>query len=320
MLPQWLKERLAHVVDYAVYLLVRIIVATIQATTPERCDRWAKMLAKLLDRFAGLRQRLIHQNLARVFPSWKPRRANAVALAMWHHLLLMVCEIAHAPRKIHRTNWYDYYHIEDRRMILKFIFDVRPKIFVTGHFGNFELAGYLTGLFGFPSTTIARPLDNRYLHDFIMRFRSMGGQHFIAKDKSAHLIQALLETGGTLSLLADQDAGTKGCWVNFLGSPASCHKALAVFTLSNQAPMLVCFNRRKRGAFHFEVVVTGIADPLKPAPYLESVQSLTQWYNDRLEQGIRETPEQYWWVHNRWRDPPARLRRQSESQQLKQTA
>ncbi len=54
---------------------------------------------------------------------------------MWHHLFLMVCEIAHAPRKIHRTNWYDFYSIKDRQLILKVVLDARPKIMVTGHFG-----------------------------------------------------------------------------------------------------------------------------------------------------------------------------------------
>ncbi len=230
---------------------------------------------------------------------------------MWHHLFLMVCEIAHAPRKIHRTNWYDFYSIKDRQLILKVVLDSRPKIMVTGHFGNFELAGYVNGLFGLPSTTLARPLDNAFIHRYITDFRSMGGQHFLSKDHAANEIQKLLEAGGTLGLLADQDAGKRGCWAHFLGHPASCHKALALFTLVNRAPMMVLSSRRADRPMHFVIDVNGVTDPEIASPQLANVQTLTQWYNDCLEGPIRSFPEQYWWLHRRWREAPARLKKES---------
>ncbi len=85
-------------------------------------------------------------------------------------LLLMVCEIAHAPRKIHRTNWRRHYYIPDRARVVRHGIDSRPQIFVTGHFGNFELYGYIAGKFGYQSSTIARPLDNRFVHDYSWSF------------------------------------------------------------------------------------------------------------------------------------------------------
>jgi len=307
-----MRKMVSNVGDYAAYAALRVIICIIQSTSLERCERWSVLLANLLHRWIGLRSALVRENLTRVFPDWTPQQTDRTTSAMWRHLLLLVCEIAHAPRKIHRTNWYEHYQIADRKKILQVLLRTRPKIVVTGHFGNFELAGYLNGLFGFPSTTLARPLDNTYVHEFITRFRSIGGQHFLAKDGSAQEIQRLLEAGGTLTLLADQDAGNRGCWVSFLGHPASCHKALALFTLSNQAPMIVGVNKRLNRPLHFELNVTGVADPMVPGKHLESVQSLTQWYNDCLEIAIKKNPEQYWWLHRRWRDPPPRLRRASE--------
>ena len=69
--------------------------------------------------------------------------------------------------------------------MLKTLMSERPTILVTGHFGNFELAGFATGLFGVPSTTIARPLDNPFIHEYVEKFRSMGGQHMLDKEGSA---------------------------------------------------------------------------------------------------------------------------------------
>jgi KDO2-lipid IV(A) lauroyltransferase len=247
---------------------------------------------------------LIRDNLKLIFPDWDPARANEVQEKMWHHLLLMGCEVAQAPRKVHRENWREHFTIPDRRCMLAIVLDQRPSVLVSGHFGNFELAGFLTGLFGLPSTTIARPLDNGFVHDYVTRFRSLGGQHFLPKEGSSPTVQKLLAEGGNLALLADQHAGAKGCWVDFMGQPASCHKGLALFTLSSGAPMIVVGNARQGRPLQFELTVLGVADPALAGDHLDSVQSLTRWYNQCLEQIIRLFPEQYWWVHRRWKGQP----------------
>jgi KDO2-lipid IV(A) lauroyltransferase len=232
---------------------------------------------------------------------------------MWHHLLLMLCEISQASRKVHRSNWHEHFHIPDRRAVLEVIFDQRPKILVTGHFGNFELAGFVTGLFGISNTTIGRPLDNRFLQKFFNDFRSASGQHFIDKEGSAVAIQDLLDAGGTLALLADQHAGDRGVWAEFLGVPASCHKALALFTLHSHAPMMVVYNRRLDRPLQFELSTLGKADPAIGGENVSGVRQLTQWYNDALEPIIRANPEQYWWVHRRWRARPKKAKRQNKT-------
>jgi Kdo2-lipid IVA lauroyltransferase/acyltransferase len=301
-----------NTIDYLLYLILRCVIASIQAISIERCSRWSQLLASLLHHVVRLRRGLVEENLQRVFPEWSAARRSQTAHRMWHHLLLMVCEIAQARRKIHRTNWHHFFRFSDRATLLRQIIDDRPKMMVTGHFGNFELGGFVNGLFGMPATTLARPLDNHYIHKFITDFRSTGGQHFLSKDHSANEIQKLLEAGGTLSLLADQDAGLRGCWANFLGHPASCHKAIALFTLVNGASMIVLACHRRRKPMSFEIVLHGIADPEKLLPEQSSVQTLTQWYNDQLEKSIRAEPDQYWWLHRRWRELPARLQKQSK--------
>ncbi len=194
-------------VDYIAYLALRIVICLVQASSIERCDRWSRLLGLILHRGLGLRNNLVRENLKRVFPSSQSTEIDSTISEMWRHLILMVCEIAHAPRKIHRTNWYEFYSIADRKLILQVVLDARPKIMVTGHFGNFELAGYVNGLFGLPSTSLARPLDNVYIHRFISEFRSTNGQHFLSKDHSANEVQKLLEAGGTLGLLAIKTQG-----------------------------------------------------------------------------------------------------------------
>jgi KDO2-lipid IV(A) lauroyltransferase len=148
------------------------------------------------------------------------------------------------------------------------------------------------------------------------------GQVIIPSHGSAELADTLLGTGGTLVLVGDQHAGTKGVWVDFLGRPASCHKALALFTLLNKAPMLVTYVRRTGAAMRFEVGLADCYDPAQPGEEdLGGVTELTQWYNDVLEEEIRRSPEQYWWLHNRWREAPAtRKRRKTKRRVAKRAA
>ena len=292
--------------DRLVYIAFRSLIAVLQSLSLERCQRLSRVLAFLLTHVLPLRRKLVAANLRLIFPTWNPEKSLDVQQKMWEHLLLMICEIAHAPRKIHRENYFSHFQVTNRQRMLQVILDQRPKVLVSGHFGNFELAGFVTGLFGISTTTIARPLDNGFIHDYFIQFRSLGGQHFLPKTGSASAIEELLHRGGAISLLADQYGGPKGCWVEFLGHPASCHKALALFTLSSGAPMMVCSNIRLDRPLTFELQVLGVADPKSPdCP--DSVQSLTRWYNQCLESAIRTKPEQYWWVHRRWRgEPPKR--------------
>lgn len=287
----------------------------------EACDRACRLLAYVLADWTQFRRKITDENLERVYGPLSEQHRSLLRRKMWHHLLLMVCEIAHGPRKIHRTNFREHFYVRDKEQVFQCMMDSRPLILVTGHFGNFEVAGHALGLFGVPTTTVARPLDNPYVDRYVTEFRGMGGQHMLPKDGSAVAIQELLENAGTLGLLADQHAGGKGVWVDFFGHATSCHKALALFVLSSKAPMFMHYNRRLDRPLRFEMGITGFADPAlldqdRVPEYLQSVTDLTEWYNARLEEAIRLAPEQYWWLHRRWREVPPGAQRRIAARKL----
>ncbi len=300
------KKRIA---DFAVYLVVRFFVAVVQALPYDMANSLCQLLANVLCRWVPVRRKTFYDNMRRVFPESSAAQRQALCASMWHHLLLMVCEIAWAPRRMHLSNWTKHFRLRDNRSMLQHLLSGRPTILVTGHFGNFEVCGYTIGLMGFPTVTIARRLDNAYLHEFLEDFRGTHGQFMVDKEGCAPLIERHLANNGTLSLLADQHAGEKGCWVEFLGAPASCHKALALFSLSSGAPMIVGYTRRLGKPMQFESGSEAIADPADDkAGVCAGVRPLTQWYSDKLGDTIMRAPEQYWWVHRRWRDKAVRVK------------
>jgi Kdo2-lipid IVA lauroyltransferase/acyltransferase len=301
---------LRSVADYLVYLIVRLFVCTVQTLTLETCQSLSRSLAWVACDLVGVRRRVIDENLARAFPHLSSVERTDLARRMWEHLFLMVCEIAHAPRKIHDTNWRRYIRFRNQSDMMRLLWSDQPKVFVAGHYGNFELGGYTMGLFGFPTYAVARPLDNRHLDRFVKRFREAKGQHILPKQGSADEIAELLAKNRTLSVLGDQHAGPKGCWVNFFGAAASTHKAIALFALSNDAPLAVAYARRLDKPLCYEMGVEAIAYPSELTARMQNLNELTQWFTTVLELLIREAPEQYWWVHRRWKgEPPSRARK-----------
>ncbi|MCU0962289.1 MAG: lysophospholipid acyltransferase family protein [Pirellulaceae bacterium] len=300
--------RLKLLTDWLVYFLVRVIICVMQTLRIETCHWLAHGLSILACDVVRLRYRVVDENLQHAFPTWDARTRQHFIRRMWEHLFLMVAEVAQVRRTIHEMSWKRFVTFRDKPLLVGYLLDPRPTVLVTGHYGNFEVAGYVLGMFGFPSFTIARKLDNPFLDRFINRFRGSTGQFILPKQGCAPQVEAVLQMGGTLSLLGDQHAGDKGCWVEFLGRPASCHKAVALFTLTSGAPQIVSYLRRTGRPLHFEIGVAGVADPRTWDSRLAGVKPLTRWYNERLEELILEAPEQYWWVHRRWKGQPPQRR------------
>lgn len=300
------------VVDYLVYVTIRLFICAVQATPLSVCAQVSKFLAWLANDIFKIRGKLLDSNLKHAFPELSPQERHKLARRSWYHLCLMVCEIAHAPRKLHDSNWHKFITMKNIHIQIEQALGRRPVVVLLGHFGNFEVMGYCTGMLGFPTYTVARPLDNPFLHKYLEEFRSATGQIILPKQGSAPYIEEVLKQNGTLALLCDQNAGPKGCWVEFLNRPASYHKAISVFSMTSGAPLVFLYMRRTGGPLQFEFGVEGIYDPAE-CDEPKGVKEVTQWYNEMLERVVRRDPEQYWWVHNRWKDDRPAKRREKEA-------
>lgn len=298
-------------VQYVGYVVARVLIAAVQATPLDTCAEFSRWLAFLAVDVCRVRRGVIDDNLRHAFPDWPPARRKQLAREMWAHLFLFVCEIAHAPRKIHETNWRDYVQLRGAAELMRALLDDRPLLIVSAHFGNFELAGVVLGLLGFPTYAVARVLDNPFLDRWVNQFRGSTGQHIVPKKGGYDDIVRILTSGGTMTFLADQYAGTKGCWVKFFGRPASAHKAIALFALDHDAHVAIGYARRLGRPLRYELHAQSFADPQIAAPHVAGIRELTQWYTSEIERFIRTAPEQYWWLHRRWKDHRPARRRQA---------
>lgn len=300
-------------IDYAVYLLVRTLICFVQAIPLSACQSLSKRLGWFCWRVLKLRQKVTRENLRIAFPDKSQAERDAIALAMWEHLLLMIMEIAHAPRKVKRTTWKRHSSVPSMKQMLVNQISDRPTVIISGHLGNFELGGYLLALHGFPTHTVARPLDNPFVDRYVNQFRGSTGQYMLPKQGSGEQIAEVLGQGGTLALLGDQHAGRSACWVEFFGKPAATHKAVSVFTLGSSAPTAVTAAIRRSGQpLVFDMLVSDVVDPQDANFAHGTIPLLASWYTSQLESLIRQFPSQYWWVHRRWKGEPPKLRRRSK--------
>ena len=123
----------------------------------------------------------------------------------------------------------------------------------------------------------------------------------------------VLRGGGILSFLADQDAGERGMFVDFFGRPASTHKSIALLAIEHKAPVVVGYARRIGPGFRYEVGCDAIIEPEEWTGTADDARLLTQRYTSALERIIRRDPEQYLWLHRRWKHQPKPRGRKREA-------
>jgi KDO2-lipid IV(A) lauroyltransferase len=300
---------MSRTIQYLQYLAVRVALCLLQSLRIETYAEWSPWLAWLCADVLKIRRAVIRESLEIAFPEASEARRRELTLGMWQHLFLLVAEVALAGRKIHETNWRRYLKPNNLEPLARLMLSDRPKLFLSGHLGNFEMSNYLLGLFGLPTLAVARELDNEFLDRFIRNFRARTGQRMVDKKGGYDDIQATLAAGGAVSMLADQYAGGKGCWVDFFGRPASTHKAIALLALEYEAPILVGCTSRLGRPLHCEMIVGAVLDPRTASEASAGVKPLTQWFTHQLEGLIRQIPAQYWWVHRRWKGTPPKGRK-----------
>jgi KDO2-lipid IV(A) lauroyltransferase len=179
----------------------------------------------------------------------------------------------------------------------------RGIFFLTGHFGNWELLAATHGLAGFGLSVVVRPLDNPYLDTLIARARERSGLRAISKRDAVLGVRAALARGECIGILLDQDAGRDGVFVPFLGHPASTSRALAVLAIKTRAPVLPAFIHRLPDGGHELVLDPEI--PLAITGDLDhDIEVNTARFTAAIDRHVRAHPEQWFWVHRRWKSRP----------------
>jgi len=267
------------------------------------------VLGRLFWRFYHRGRQRALDNLRASFPEKSEEWIWRTGQRSFEHIVMLTVDIFFTPRLVKKYNWRRYSRYVKVERVKWMMQERKGLILVTAHYSNFEIIGYLMGLFGFDLYSIARPLDNKYLNRYIYGVRRQRGQKIVDKKGAAKLMPQIVARGSSLGFIADQDAGRKGVFVDFFGRKASSYKSIGLVAMTYNLPIAVGYCRRVGNRFFFELGTQRIILPEEWADKDDPLTWITAEYNKAIEEFIREDPSQYWWLHRRWKSQPKERRK-----------
>ncbi|MEN6576703.1 MAG: lysophospholipid acyltransferase family protein [Phycisphaerales bacterium] len=307
------KKKHNPVLDWLLYVAVRILVIFLYLFDVETNLRFACFLGDLLWKFYGRGRQRALENLRASFPEKSDEWVQQTGRRSFQQLVMLTIDILFTPRLVRKHNWRQYSRFHKAEQAKWMMHERKGLLMVTGHYGNFEILGYMMGLFGFDIYAIARPLDNKHLNRFLYGVRERQGQKLIDKKGAAAMMPSLVAQGSTLGFIADQDAGHKGIFVDFFGRKASTYKSIGLLAITYNLPIAIGYSRRVENRFFFELGSTRIIFPHEWADKDDPLTWITAEYTKAIETFVREDPTQYWWVHRRWKSRPKAERKAMEA-------
>ena len=293
MMREWLEYAAAWTVLKLLGLLPRRLARSVAAFV-------AGALYALLPKL----RRTAEFNLKLAFPEWDEARRSAVVRDMVRNLGWMAAEFARLPRYT-KDNIEDVVVLDGHENFLAGQRRGKGVLYLTGHIGAWELSSFAHALYGFPLHYMARPLDNPRLDALVNRNRCLSGNRPIFKNESARALLKILRQADTVGILADQNTmRDEGVFVDVFGTPACTTTGIARVALHTEAAVVPGYaywddaigKYRLRFEPELELVRTGDTE--------HDVFVNTQKFAKVIEEVIRKYPEQWVWVHARWKTRP----------------
>jgi Kdo2-lipid IVA lauroyltransferase/acyltransferase len=278
--------------------LARILILTLEVTPRPVADSLGGLMAQVLDRAVPRLRRIADRNLAMAYPdrdaAWRRRTVNGVFASVGRLLVAL----ARLP-KITRANVRDWIRYEGFEHYSRAKERGKGVLFATAHLGNWELSAYAHALLTEPMNVVVRPLDNPMIDAMVERRRALSGNILLSKRDFARSILQALRKNEPVGILVDQNSSAEnGTFVPFFGSLACANLTFAKLAARSGAaviPGFAIWNERQRRyvlKFYPEVEITG-----------DAVED-TQRIQSAIETAIRETPDQWLWIHRRWKTRP----------------
>jgi KDO2-lipid IV(A) lauroyltransferase len=264
-------------------------------------QRLGARLGEIAYRLFASRRRVALENLARAFPEADATERERIALGAFRNYGITFLELLWAPN-LTADGFERLIDAPDRALIRELHARGKGLVILTGHFGNWELVGLcLTFLSGLEISVIVQPQSNELADRLITEHRSRFGNKLIPRGVSIREILTTLDRGGIVALAADQSGPKEGVFVEFFGREVSTPQGPAAFALRTGAPILMAFMlRQSDGTYRME---------LSPVPMDDlhgggeaNVTELTRRHTAVLERAIRAHPDQWLWMHRRWKN------------------
>lgn len=295
------------VVEAGVYGLLRCALAPFELLPLPFALWWARRLGTLGSWLLWPLRRVARHNLQIAFgAALAPAQRRRMIRAAFQHFLMVLVETVQLPALVRSGKFARLLEIEGDLASVRAQAEAgRPPLLVSGHLGVWEWLMAATALHGVPQVGVMRPIQNRFISRWVERRRARAGGGRVVLKKQA--LQPLLRgarEGLCPAMLIDQNS-RKGIFIDFFGRPARTHPVAGQFAarwgFTVHSGVLI---RVQPGRRYRLIVEPAVPIETGPAGRDERIHWVTQVLAQRLEAQIRRWPEQYFWLHQRWKDRP----------------
>ena len=249
-------------------------------------------------------QKTAEFNLRLAFPEWTDAQRKDVTRKMVRNLGWMAAEFARLPR-LTKENVEDVVILEGHENFLEGQRRGKGVLYLTGHIGAWELSSFAHALYGYPLHYMARRLDNKRLDALVNQYRCASGNRPIFKNESARVMLKILRDSGTIGILADQNTlPVEGVFVDFFGKSACTTTGLARVALHTGAAVVPGYAYWDESLQKYRLRFEPPVELIRTGDTERDVFENTRRFAKVIEEIIRKHPDQWVWVHKRWKTRP----------------
>ena len=282
------------------YLIVRVVIAIVRVTPGVIVRAAGAAAGRLFYTIDGTHRRIALRNLAMAFPLRSEAERRAIARATFAHFFRMGFELLQfstlAPAQMLARVEFD----GEERARLAYA-QGKGVLFISGHFGYWELQAMVHALKVEPVSILARAIDNPLLNRLLEDIRQGTGNTVVYRRGTIRRVMRTLQAGHGVAVLIDQHIMSRDAiYVDFFERPAATTSAVAALALRTGAPVVPVFALPLGGGRYRLIYEHQVEPPRADSP--DAVREFTQRCTDVLEMYVRRHPELWLWMHRRWRD------------------
>jgi KDO2-lipid IV(A) lauroyltransferase len=291
-------------IDFAAYVVVRVL-NIIFSILPVSFTLWLGRRFGIIAFWVNKKRRLIaYANLKAAFAHEKsPQELRAITKRVYQNMVQTFMEVLNLT-KVNKKYVDKYIDIINIERIQDAAQSGRGTILLTAHFGDWELSSLVSSAVGFPIAVLVREQKMKRLNELLNRLRESNGCKVIRKGMDVKNLITMLREQKIVGILADQDAGKNGTLVDFFGRPTSSHSGSMEIARRTDSLVLPAFIVRTAGPYHKLYLEEYIDFRGTQSP--DAVKENLQKYMKLLEKYVREYPDQWLWLHKRWKSTPVR--------------
>ena len=280
------------------YYLVRFLSRVVCLLPGRFCYHLGRALALALWPFLPTRRKKLAASQVAMCLGTDERESERIAKESAVRFGPMLFEVLRFPVIV--RNMADYVEIEGREHLEGVLAQGKGAVIATGHAGNWELMGGALSQAGFPIIGVAMRQRDAAMDRFINEYRRLVGMHIIYKNDVREMFRMMKE-GWVVGLLADQDTSRHdGIVLDFFGKPTNCVPGPAAMARSAGIGVIPGYITRKKDGTHKIIFHAPIEVP-RTKDKRADIRTAEQAVNRVLEQHIREHPEEWFWLHDRWK-------------------